>query len=931
MADGLLRITGSYEENGYVYGNESSKHYTSGRIRTTSPSQELFNLTYGYVEARISMPATQGACPAFLMLPQSTEIYGGWPVSGELDIMETTAAMIAEGKACGTLHWGTPSHVYKGSGYVDLNSSLTYFHTYGVDWRPGQITWYFDGKPVYTSTNWESTISGASGSLSFDAPFDQPFYLLLNLAIDSGNFGGKANKANFHDDINMYVDYVRAYQLTEGYPDYVLREAQGVTDNWEDYAGINQIATITADNLVATTGVHDDSAAHGTVKWYLSTQSDADATAEVYIDANGKVWDKVSVLKAGGNDYSVQLIGHYDAKAGYVYRVSFDAYAEGDITGKTVNCDSKEYAGWSTYGVQAFALQNTATSYSYTFQQTEIFDNCRIEFNIGAAGLGDVYISNVKVEIVDPALLGVSEAGRQILSDGNMIYNSTFTEGNYKLAYWTAGEKTTVAVPRYTTEKLAEGDVKVTDIASKTNHEGLADGIKYYERRAEISAEEGVAPSLYQAGIPMTADEYTVSLDLYSETATAVKVSLLDEEGHEAAYKTVSYNPESGVRNITVKLDVTEDLGKGALKLTFAKNTEVKLDNVTMHGAHQGPAVDEMPVGEGKSIEWRGDNGGGGELPLEKENGTIRLNGIVSGGSWYSPQIGSTNFSVSAGVKYKFSYKYKTDLATHKYIVQQNGGSWTVIFGATEVTTDMSTVDEDGFCYYETEFVATASLDDCHLNFGFGDSQANGGYFEFKDVTLRVVKAEVPVGETDEDDVDDSLFDDDKETEEAPVPAQPATGSTGNSGSGSTGSDSSNPGSPAAGSTDTETQAPVTETPGQGAPALSRPSVRNRGNAAVTEEPATEEAEVDEEIEAEIEEDETPLTEAVTDETPAEETKEETEAVPSPVSEIGDDAVALAAPKKGTSGLPIAIAVVAGLGVLSAAAVTVIKFRTKVK
>ena len=78
------------------------------------------------------------------MLPQSTDIYGNWPVSGEIDIMETCGAFKEGGnnKACGTLHWGAPEHVYKGSGYVDLNSDYNYFHTYAVDWEPGKITWY---------------------------------------------------------------------------------------------------------------------------------------------------------------------------------------------------------------------------------------------------------------------------------------------------------------------------------------------------------------------------------------------------------------------------------------------------------------------------------------------------------------------------------------------------------------------------------------------------------------------------------------------------------------------------------------------------------------------------------------------------------------------------------------------------------------------
>lgn len=52
------------------------------------------------------------------MLPQSTEIYGSWPVSGEIDIMETCGKFTDKGNnvACGTLHWGVPDCVYKGSG-----------------------------------------------------------------------------------------------------------------------------------------------------------------------------------------------------------------------------------------------------------------------------------------------------------------------------------------------------------------------------------------------------------------------------------------------------------------------------------------------------------------------------------------------------------------------------------------------------------------------------------------------------------------------------------------------------------------------------------------------------------------------------------------------------------------------------------------------
>ena len=208
QGEGVLRIS-AVNEPGYKYANESAKNYTSARLRTTKPNGELFNTTYGYVEARISLPQTPGAWPAFWMLPQSTDIYGGWPVSGEIDILETTGTQTNQ--ACSTLHWGVPNHVYKGSGYTALDSEISYFHTYAVDWEPGKMTFYYDGKEIYSSSNWSSAIPGASDSLGFDAPFDMPFYMILNLAVDSGQFGGSSNKAAFKDDINMYVDYVRVF------------------------------------------------------------------------------------------------------------------------------------------------------------------------------------------------------------------------------------------------------------------------------------------------------------------------------------------------------------------------------------------------------------------------------------------------------------------------------------------------------------------------------------------------------------------------------------------------------------------------------------------------------------------------------------------------------------------------------------------------
>lgn len=777
--DGLLRITASYEENGYNYASESRKKYTSARIRTTTATKELFNSTYGYIEGRISLPQSKGAWPAFWMLPQSTSIYGGWPVSGEIDILETTGTKTNE--ACSTLHWGVPSHVYKGSGYTALDSDIRYFHTYAVDWEPGKMTFYYDGKEIYSSTNWSSAISGASDSLGFDAPFDAPFYMILNLAVDSGQFGGSANKADFQDDINMYVDYIRCFQKSDGYSDSASRSADGgVHDDWADFQGVNQIADISSENLDVTGGGHDDSQAIGSGKWFLSNQSDASANAETVVDENGTTWAKVNVTGQGSQDYGVQLIGHYNAKAGYVYKVSYDTYAEGSLVGKQVNCDSKEYAGWSTYGIQAFSLTDAPAHNSFLFAQSEDFDNCRIEFNIGGQGTGTVYISNVKVEIVDPSALGtIDQSGvHGVLADGNMIFNGTFDQGNGHTGYWSAANGTTLLVPRYTLSALRDNDVRVKDIASMSNYENIPDGIKYYERRGQVSADASASATIYQSGIKMTADTYNLSFDLYSDSESAVRASLhevtTNENGDQVLGKELgnakaSYKDLGNVKRYTLSITTTEDVANGAVVLSFAKGTSVQIDNVTMHGDNQASVVDENPVDD--DTTWTGDSGAGSGITIDvDENNVHSMHGIASGSTWYSPQIGSSNFSVLAGLKYKLSFDYKitgNSNGTFKYIVQENGGSWTVVQDLVQVDSKEMTAGEDGFYTYETVLTAGASMDDCHIDFGFGDSAASGDMsFYFRNVSMTLVKETSESGSSDnEEDIDDGIFN--------PAPTEP--------------------------------------------------------------------------------------------------------------------------------------------------------------
>ncbi|MBQ1472724.1 MAG: glycoside hydrolase family 16 protein [Lachnospiraceae bacterium] len=787
--DGLLRITASREDNGYVYAGESAKNYTSARLRSTTGEKALFNTTYGYIEARMSLPATAGAWPAFWMLPESTTIYGGWPVSGEIDIMESCGAFAdgAKNKAAGTLHWGAPEHVYKGSGNVNLDSDTTYFHTYAVDWEPGKMVWYFDGKPVTTRTNWNGKISGATADMSYDAPFDQPFYMLLNLAVDSGQFGGDANKAQFVNDINMYVDYVRVFQKSGGYPDSVVKvvDNNGNSD-WAQFEGINQIAEITTSNVAkASAGGGMDDAAADPGMWYLSHQSDAtDATFDT-VERDGNAYAKVGVKTAGGQDYSVQLIGHYNAKEGYVYRVSYDTFADGGMVGKTVNCDSKEWHGWSTYGIQSFELTEEPSHNSFLFEQGEDFDNCRIEFNVGSKGSGNVYIGNVKVEIVDPAELQKEADVRNPSTKGDFIYNGSFDQGNHHVGYWSASEGTTLSVPRYTTTDLTGSDKRVVDVASKSNYEQIENGVKYYERRAQISGDGNVRPQVYQSGLVMPKDAYHLTFDLYSAKETAVTAAVYEMDGDKlgkrvaAGRTTVSAGK---VNTFTWDVTTTEDIADAAVVFTFEKDAKVQLDNVSFIGANQGAAVEAVPLGDKQT--WEGDNGGGGKFAIQKDGEVYYVENAASGNAWYAPQIISNDFTLTEGNRYRLTFDYKMEGNSNNrfdYIVQENGGGWYAYQDVKALYVDEATQDADGFNHEVAEFDAGRTLSTVHVVLGLGNSQASGDLkFSFKNVKLELVTAGGNDGSAEGNRLEDVTDEEEPEVEpttpsEPTAPSEPTT------------------------------------------------------------------------------------------------------------------------------------------------------------
>ena len=194
LRNGTLVITARKE-------SQSGKSYTSARINT----RDRFAFRHGRIEARIRMPKGQGLWPAFWLLPQDNA-YGTWAASGEIDIVEATNPGATGGNTIyGTLHYGGqfPNNVLSGEQYGVATDVTADFHTYVLEWDQAEIRWYVDSILFAVRNTWFMTAA------PFPAPFDQRFYILLNLAV-GGNFPGPPDASTVFP-VTMEVDYVRVY------------------------------------------------------------------------------------------------------------------------------------------------------------------------------------------------------------------------------------------------------------------------------------------------------------------------------------------------------------------------------------------------------------------------------------------------------------------------------------------------------------------------------------------------------------------------------------------------------------------------------------------------------------------------------------------------------------------------------------------------
>jgi beta-glucanase (GH16 family) len=189
---GMLTITAKKESSG-------GRDYSSTRMITRGKGDWI----YGRFEVKAKIPKGRGTWPAIWML-SSDNTYGGWPASGEIDIMEHVG--YDPNKIHSSIHTTAYNHTRntQKTAFKIIPDATDSFHVYRVDWTPYAIKSFIDGVQYFEFIN-------PGGGYTF-WPFDKTQFMILNIAV-GGNWGGVQGVDNTIFPATMQVDYVRVYKM----------------------------------------------------------------------------------------------------------------------------------------------------------------------------------------------------------------------------------------------------------------------------------------------------------------------------------------------------------------------------------------------------------------------------------------------------------------------------------------------------------------------------------------------------------------------------------------------------------------------------------------------------------------------------------------------------------------------------------------------
>lgn len=209
VQDGALVLEARAEaSNGQGY---TSGMVVSNDVRRADAGASRGNLawTHGRFEMRARLPDVSGLWPAFWLRPLEGA-YGGWPRSGEIDVLEypgPTPTSWRDRRLVHNVHWYSATahdNDAMAEGEVRIDAAwLSQFHTFAVEWDAGGFRWYVDGRLTHQASGGWSAPGAAA-----PAPFDRPFFITLNLQV--GGWAGTPSDPQFPG--RFEIDWVRVYQ-----------------------------------------------------------------------------------------------------------------------------------------------------------------------------------------------------------------------------------------------------------------------------------------------------------------------------------------------------------------------------------------------------------------------------------------------------------------------------------------------------------------------------------------------------------------------------------------------------------------------------------------------------------------------------------------------------------------------------------------------
>ena len=383
--NGELQSYTANESNVYLQdGNlvlrarKGANGYTSGRIIADQKGKDF---TFGKVVVRAKIPEGKGLHTAVRMFPTDDSVYGEWPKSGELDVMEALGSKV---HSCyGTAVFGEPQTSKQGTCELARSSFSSEFHEFTMEWEPGVISWYVDGNLYHKIDDWFTHTPGKEDP-AFPAPFNQNFQVQLELAV-GGTWAGEPNDSTNFDNAEFVIDYVRVYQQHE------------YDTNVERNVGVFRNADSTG-NFIVNGDFRDDEKLDD--EWYWAFQTFTTGKGAASIADNTLT---ITTEDPGSLDYSIQLVqAGLPARQGKKYRFSFDAWSDETRT-MIVDVSAPDHDFGRYMQDAKVDLTQTKQHYSFEFSEDKRDDtNARIEFNMGKSdSAANIYIQNVRYELVN--------------------------------------------------------------------------------------------------------------------------------------------------------------------------------------------------------------------------------------------------------------------------------------------------------------------------------------------------------------------------------------------------------------------------------------------------------------------------------------------------------------------------------------------------